>query len=222
MIDQFVPTKEIAHRLILLFKIGLGVAVLGILAQALETNMLYRDLQGADISLGEQNASDFRQKLILSVQALTFFGIFIFYLRWLYISYANLSILGVEGIKYNPRWVVGHYFIPLINLLWPFRSMQVLWNGSNPDYVNTTMNAREHSAPAIFIWWAIYLLTVILHLIVLLNSLGINDLSEQYRLSLIGFGGYFLHIIFILATIRLVRTVSWMQQQKYWMLQYPW
>ena len=222
MVDTFVPTKAMSNQLILLLKISLGVSVMGILAQALDTNMLYRALEGAEISEAELEANALRQQLINGIQAFTFIGVFLFFLRWFHTSYKNLVVLGATPSKHSPGLVVAHYFIPLVQLYWPFRTMRELWNGSNPDYVHNDVEASQKAAPAIFIWWAIFLFMCILHLTVILNSLGQHDTAHQYTMSLISFGSHFLHLIFILATIRLVRTVSWMQQQKHWLLQYPW
>jgi hypothetical protein len=54
-------------------------------------------------------------------------------LGWIYRAHANLHDAGVEELKYSPGWALGGYFVPLVNLVVPFRAMRELYNRSHGE-----------------------------------------------------------------------------------------
>src|SRR5262245_55917536 len=49
---------------------------------------------------------------------------------WIYRAHANLHEAGLDELRYSPGWSVGSFFVPLINLVIPFRAMRELHNRS--------------------------------------------------------------------------------------------
>jgi hypothetical protein len=52
---------------------------------------------------------------------------------WIYRAHANLHDAGVEELHYSPGWSVGSFFVPLVNLVVPFRAMRELHNRSHGE-----------------------------------------------------------------------------------------
>jgi hypothetical protein len=74
---------------------------------------------------------------------------FVLLLRWLYLSSRNLRELGAEGLRYSPGWLVGCYFVPVVNFWKPYRAMQELWRASAHP-----LDWELRAAPAsIGVWW---------------------------------------------------------------------
>ncbi|TWT98108.1 hypothetical protein Pla108_22650 [Botrimarina colliarenosi] len=78
------------------------------------------------------------------------------YSKWKYRSYRNLEALGVSDLRYTPAWAVGSYFVPILNLVRPFRAMNDIWNG-------TLNQPLPRNAPLVSWWWAAWLLGNVLH-----------------------------------------------------------
>lgn len=87
--------------------------------------------------------------LVLGIEiAASLLGILLF-LRWLYRSGRNLRELGAEGLRYGPGWLVGCYFVPVVNLWKPYRAMEEVWQASAHP-----LDWEKHSAPrSIGVWW---------------------------------------------------------------------
>ncbi len=52
---------------------------------------------------------------------------------WTYRAHANLHQAGLDELRYSPRWSVGSFFVPLVNLVVPFRAMRELHNRSHGE-----------------------------------------------------------------------------------------
>src|SRR5688572_27392345 len=52
---------------------------------------------------------------------------------WIYRAHANLHEAGLDELRYSPRWSVGSFFVPLVNLVVPFRAMRELHNRSHGE-----------------------------------------------------------------------------------------
>lgn len=84
----------------------------------------------------------------------------VLFLMWMYRSFKNVSTFGSAGrLTFTPGWAVGMFFIPFVNLVFPYRAVRELWqNSAAPE---------EHmfaapSPPAFFIaWWVCWILCCI-------------------------------------------------------------
>jgi hypothetical protein len=52
---------------------------------------------------------------------------------WIYRAHANLRDAEVEELNYSPGWSVACFFVPLVNLVVPFRAMRELHNRSHGE-----------------------------------------------------------------------------------------
>jgi hypothetical protein len=79
----------------------------------------------------------------------------VFWLIWLYRAYRALTETGSQATDRSPAWAVGCWFIPLLNLLHPFRITRELWHRSANQNADSTV--PSDSPPLIAGWWLLYL-----------------------------------------------------------------
>lgn len=103
----------------------LDVALGGLLAAGMGL-FLWTTRSGFNLSLIAALTMAIQPFLLLS-----FVG-FIVLLVWLSYIARNARALAPGDTVPTPGWVVGHYFIPLLNLYLPLRDMRQLWRASNP------------------------------------------------------------------------------------------
>lgn len=81
------------------------------------------------------------------------------YLIWIYRCYSNLPAFGNPRglLSYSPGWAIGVWFIPLANLVWPYRLVRETWEKSTPFH-QTLLQADQptHWFP---LWWAFWLIS---------------------------------------------------------------
>lgn len=76
----------------------------------------------------------------------------LFVLIWIHRAHDNLFRFGLPGLVYSPGWSVGSFFVPVVNLLIPFRAMRELWNRSHGE--DEYQAAAE--VPGVSAWWACF------------------------------------------------------------------
>ncbi len=95
----------------------------------------------------------------------------VLFMIWVYRSTKNLGAFGCEGLRYSPGWAVGWFFIPLANLVMPVLVMTEISKASQP-YADQK-DWRSFPLPAVIpIWWAIYIGTFFVSLIIVLINRG--------------------------------------------------
>jgi hypothetical protein len=73
-------------------------------------------------------------------------------LLWIYRAHGNLRTIGVDSLNYSPGWAAGSFFVPIINLVVPFRAMRELCNRS---FGESKYQAHE-SVPDVSSWWTCF------------------------------------------------------------------
>ena len=84
----------------------------------------------------------------------------IFWLLWQHRAQANLTALGVQGLRFTPGWAVGWWFIPFANLAMPFLAMRELTRASASGGAGPSPPGRVDALLAW--WWAALLLGIVL------------------------------------------------------------
>ncbi|HLQ96944.1 MAG TPA: DUF4328 domain-containing protein [Pseudogracilibacillus sp.] len=84
-------------------------------------------------------------------------GFIVFFLIWLYRAYAHLQQSSVEGLAHSPRWAIGWYFIPVMNLFKPFSVMKELVLASFHAVSNPEHWKLKKAPGYIMVWWLLFL-----------------------------------------------------------------
>lgn len=102
-------------------------------------------------------------------------------LAWIHRAHASLREQGI-ALDNSPGWAVGSYFIPLVNLVAPYRAMRELYNRSHGE-VDELAHATVDEVQT---WWFTYVIG--LTLAMLLAFKGVGGPAHQHRLPDAGVG----------------------------------
>ncbi len=84
----------------------------------------------------------------------------VLFLIWVRRVYANAAAMGAVRIRLTPRWVVGTFLVPGVNLFWPFLVAREIWSASGPE---AESGLEPRSTPAwLAWWWGLFVLATIL------------------------------------------------------------
>src|SRR5262245_55676307 len=112
---------------------------------------------GGDWSQQEADMSD----IVTGLFALFYIGAYVVaiitFLMWFHRVRANLPALGITDARCSPRWAVGWWFIPIMNLFRPYQVTSEIWRASDPDAVPSDWRQRPTS-PLLGWWWALFLI----------------------------------------------------------------
>ncbi len=79
------------------------------------------------------------------------------YLLWIRRASMNTHALGAKGLAYSPNKCVVAWFLPVANLLWPYRAVGEIWNASDPADLNGKGWLTSQQPDLTRIWWASFI-----------------------------------------------------------------
>jgi hypothetical protein len=120
-----------------------------------EIALLSKATAGQTITRVDALANDSQQFLIRLLQFLTFVITGVFFLMWIHRAHRNLPALGAHGLKYSPRWAVGGFFVPFLNIVRPFQVVREIWKASSPDLNVGDASSWQYSSTSALLgfWW---------------------------------------------------------------------
>lgn len=128
------------------------------------------------------------------------------FLMWLYRAHENLATFGIprNQMQYSSAWAVGSWFVPLANLIIPYRAIKELWQKSVPNYV--TMFSTL-SPPGFFpVWWGFWITSNIANQIYF--RLSWREETATDAVEVMGAIGGILEIVAALLAIKVVREIQ--------------
>lgn len=140
------------------------------------------------------------------VQIVVFVTTVVVFLMWLYRVHENLAAFGVprNQMQYSSAWAVGSFFIPIANLIIPYRAIREVWEKSVPNY--TTMFSTP-SPPGYFpAWWGFWIVSNIADQ--LYFRLSWREAAATDTIEIIGVVGGVLGIVAALLAVQVVREIQ--------------
>ncbi|MFC2125326.1 DUF4328 domain-containing protein [Bacteroidota bacterium] len=147
-------------------------------------------------------------------QALT--GIFYFivalcsgiaFLGWFYRAYTNFERAGI-GTRYPSKYAIISFFIPLINLYFPYRIMSEIWHKISV-IVFTNENAQEQSGiKSLNWWWILWLASIFFAAIYFFSAVTAENIHDLRMASINNIISSLVDIPAALVTISLIGRIS--------------
>ena len=196
-----------AKQAISIFWIMLGLTITNMGALAWR-HILLTDAQANpdNVDMEKIEASD---TLIIAINAAHLIIVIlsmIFFIMWFRRAYFNLHSLSWHSARHSEGWAAGSWFIPILNLFWPYQIMEDIWRG--------TQNAiREkfgepQSTDLVGWWWALYLINKFFGYITAFASKGATEVDGLLTATKLEFVGDLISIAAIVVTTRMIQRTS--------------
>jgi len=202
-----------AKQIVSIFWIMLGTTIVNMGALAWRYFLL-NDVQANpdDIDLDMINASD---TLVLAINVAHLIVIIlsiVFFIMWFRRAYYNLHMLPWHNARYTEGWAAGSWFVPIINLWWPYQIMMDIWRGT--QYALKERLGEPRSAAIVGWWWALHLITSFYNNISARIGWNAEDDIDSLLISTkVDFIGEILAIPAIILTIRLIQRTSYFEKE---------
>lgn len=204
-----------AQRAVIWQVVGVVLNLISIISVFLEIGLLFSIGDGMTISTVDLEANDSRQALIKNGHILVYAVTVVFFLLWIHRAYRNLPALGAAGLKFSPRWAVGGFFVPFLNLVRPFQVMGEIWQASSAAAdPRSDTDWKDVPIPVLLrVWWGSWLLGNFLSQTATLAARG-DHLYQLILSDLLSIAALVLNIVAAVLLIRIVRTVDLKQEEK--------
>jgi uncharacterized protein DUF4328 len=159
----FTPADRRAQWVKALLRATLILTSLAIVSSLLQIELLRRAVHHP-ISHAEAVANDWRQMVLRVVMTLLELGLAAAFLAWFHRVHRNLPALGARDLKYTPRWAVGGFFVPFLNLIRPVQVMREVWHASDPAAIERdalplgpALRNQLGTPPLVAWWWTLWI-----------------------------------------------------------------
>jgi hypothetical protein len=133
----------------------------GVLTGFFQYSLLGRIAEGLPVTDAELESNDITYGLVGLLQLLLVLATAVPFLMWFHRAHKNLPALGAADLKYSPRWAVGGWFVPFLNLVRPHQVAQEIWQWSDPARSNPQEFQQTPAGKSRLItaWWSVFLLS---------------------------------------------------------------
>ena len=197
-----------AKQIISIFWIMLGLTITNMGALAWRYFLL-SDVQAnpEDVDMNMINASDTFIIVVNVAHIIIVILSIVFFIMWFRRAYYNLHTLPWHNARYTEGWAAGSWFVPIINLWWPYQIMMDIWKGTQNALRERLGEPR--SAAIVGWWWALHLITSFyINISTRLGWDADQDIDSLLTFTKVDFIGEILSIPAIIVTIMLIQRTS--------------
>lgn len=158
MISSYSSLNKVTKWLVMIMAVEIIMSIVTLVSDVYQIRLLtsimnYEYDYSTAISLAGVN--DLWQVIISGIGlAVTILSIIIL-LYWFYRAYRNLPSLGAKVLKFNPKWVIAYFFIPILALWKPFMALEEIWANSTDGYSSSSTK----SSYILLIWWILFIVS---------------------------------------------------------------
>jgi hypothetical protein len=128
------------------------VEIVAIVFRVQELSLLHRVASGGSVSFDEGRRADDQLNATLATGFLVLVGASATWCVWQFRAHTNLRPLGAGNLKFSPGWVVGWWFIPIMNLAMPYLTVRELYKASDP--ASGAIDWPTKRTPIVLpVWW---------------------------------------------------------------------
>lgn len=194
----------------------LAVTVVAVLSGLAQYRLIDRAFAG-DITPGQADANDRRERIVGIVQFAAFVLAAIFFIRWFAAAYRQLPRLGAGARRFTPGWAIGAWFVPFLNLWRPKQIANDIWRGSDPTAPpgdQGTAWQERPVAPLVHWWWGLFLLSNVVSNLVVRAYRGADTLEEIRTASAVGVVSDALDLVALPLAVPVVRRLAGRQRER--------
>jgi len=161
---EYKSLEFLTNLLLILLSAEMLFSLIIIYADANDVSFLRANINSGGVLYNDElNFNNVFVSLSRLLSVLIFFTSAILYFVWVRRSYRNLSTLQSKPTEYSSAWVIGSYFVPILNLFRPYTIMKEIWFGSQPEFSledesDYELYQRRSSTTFLNIWWAVFLI----------------------------------------------------------------
>ncbi len=185
-------------------------------SEILQLNYLSRILTHEIVTRDERLSNAYRILGVAFLYFVIYIPTVILFLMWVHRAYKNLPALKAQHLEFSPGWAVGYFFIPILNLFYPYRVMKEIWRKSDPEFEDPDHYLSPPTGVSIIIplWWGAWLASTFVDRIVFRLLLGERDPAKLFYLAQLGIASSLLNIVSCVLAILVVREINARQEAR--------
>ena len=199
------PNQQRAKNAQLLIYIILGLEVVSFFSSYMQYNLIDRIAHGGDYTMEEADLNDLREMVIGILYVIAYIVSAVTFIQWFRRAYYNLHLL-VPRLNREEGWAAGSWFVPILNLFWPYQIMQELYQKSEAILPNNGVALRPKLS-TLFIgwWWALWVLNNLYGNFSFRISMHVETAEEILTATQMDMGGSLIGIPLCFLAVKVIR-----------------
>ena len=156
----------------IMFTLSIIIGVVAVVTGFTQYGLLTDVNNGINVSDSVIESNESLNTIVSIIQTVIAVLTVIAFLLWFYKAHKNTVNISEQPLKYSPVWSVGGFFIPLINLVLPYKIAKEIWYASVNDSYDYNQLNNKPMVGFIMTWWLLFIL-----------SSGTSRLSSQLILK---------------------------------------
>lgn len=209
-IPKFVSSNSIAKAVNIFLIITIILGVVSIINEFIEIGLLTRIKNNGYYTETEAEANDLRILAISSSGIIISLITATLFIYWFYLSHRNLKALGNRHLEYSPKWAIGGFLVPFLNLVRPYQVMKEIWIKSNPDINNEVIPVspiKQSGWELVKLWWFLFLFSNFLPFVALRFWSQEESIDNYIMGDWISISSDIISIVAAIITIRLINRI---------------
>jgi len=209
-----------AEALAKITDIAVSAAQLTLASNYPETAAAALGPEDADVS--EMPGGNFQVIVLLLDGTVSLFGLFVLiaaavvFLFWQHRAYKNLQALGVPRPEFSSGWVIGSWFVPLLNLVRPYEIMKYIHNKSDPETVKLGFGDYDTGGDSTLkVWWGFWIASAIIGRFSDRMYRRAENLDSHVTAGLVGIFVSVLTLVAAFLAIAVVRDITSRQEERH-------
>ena len=159
------PLGGFATTMVVLLIVFAALYAIGFLFELAYIGVIQSYLSG-DATVDEIEDMQLASSAVQSLAALLYLVVAGFFIAWTYRAYMNLVRTSVEGLRYEPGWAIGAWFIPIFNWIRPKQVVNDIWRAGEAGIEVRDGSWRDRPVSQLLHWWwAVWVATAILGIV---------------------------------------------------------
>jgi len=209
--------KSLRGKYLAIFALVIALIATGILMVLVNWSLIrYSQEVRSGMPADEDRASLIDALLVLVTLLQVALGItyIVLFLVWFYRAYKNLHVAGVDGLAHKAGWAPGSFFVPIMNVVRPYRIMKEISSGSSFLLRGVKASSWKQVEPSRLIawWWGLFLFTAALGRFASRLTLRAEELPQIITAARVEIISDIADIPAYLVTLLLVRSITLTQQ----------
>jgi len=202
------PNEQRAKSAIVLIWIVLAFEIISFISSYFQYDLLQTAANGGQISMEYATANDTRERIVGITSMIVYIISAITFIQWFRRAYYNLH-LRAELLSYTEGWAAGSWFVPIVNLIRPYRIMTELYEETNELLVKKVEGSNQYlSTTFLSWWWGLWILNNFIGQFIFKYSIKAESIEELTTSTVASMISNIIGIALALITIKVIRGYS--------------
>lgn len=196
------------------------ISAVGIVSTFQEITLLQDIADGAYANVSDAefyavaDANDSRQAIVGLLYLAIYLVTVVVFLMWQYRVRKNADDIGTTGLRFSPGWVVGWWFVPIMNFFRPYQMMKELWQSNYHNVYEHSESRNLEVSGLLGWWWGLFLIGGFFGNIAGGTYLRSDDIDTLIIGDWFDIGSSVILIVAAVFAIVLIREISDFQESK--------